>query len=500
MNDVDSSPQAAGYAASTAVGAPVRITKSPGRGLGVFAIADLVPSDVPLVQYGGRVIDESTELDSSNDYIFSVFGFDTCTAQVSARPRALEPLYWIDGRDPSRNTDARERVVAARDGRRVTLDREDQQPTWARYVNSVLPGAAAGEQNCAYCEADGRIYLRVIRPIRAGAELLVDYGEAYWMVRVDSTRFVNARSIDVGELTTRVERLVGDDADYGSIIRWTTNPELDIFFLFEPERADDVGVVVVAGTRIELLFSIRVLNDDAVRRRLVALVDDLMVIDRRGDAMMASIDVFGGAPVRARALGFVQGAQGFFERRVSSLDVRVAAEDDVEYVFGDYGPLRDVRCAAVWRTFNEQTLLGEGSDFEPIVIERTRDAQIYYVGVAVRQRSNDALLVVCTFGALSEIQNEDIIQRMAFMRVVDEYERAHRLRVAQPDATVPRRFAVYASESTEQALWLRQRGYSRPRRRAPISVVPSSVYFERAFVEEPAKRRRELIELSSDSE
>ena len=71
------------------------------------------------------------------------------------------------------------------------INAKDHPESYARYVNDaaglfVVKGLS---NNCEFIQIDGRVYIKAIRDILAGEEILVGYGSEYW----DTIRKNNSR-------------------------------------------------------------------------------------------------------------------------------------------------------------------------------------------------------------------------------------------------------------------------------------------------------------------
>lgn len=118
----------------------LELRPSPGKGLGVFA-RQAIPSGMFLGHYVGVRVSNETD----GDYVLSAEGYDQDGRYVSE--------FSIDAADKSRSN-------------------------WTRYLNSVN---ADEVKNCDWYIDIGRtIGIKTIRPISAGEELLLDYGNEFF--------------------------------------------------------------------------------------------------------------------------------------------------------------------------------------------------------------------------------------------------------------------------------------------------------------------------------
>ena len=114
----------------------------PGSGKGLFTITD-IPSGTQIVEYKGKVTDwkDVNHKDGKNPYIFYV-----------NRKRVIDALNY-----PS---------------------------ALARYANdaSGITRTAGLRNNSIYETRKGKVYIKAVKNIKKGTEILVAYGKEYWEV------------------------------------------------------------------------------------------------------------------------------------------------------------------------------------------------------------------------------------------------------------------------------------------------------------------------------
>jgi len=471
--DIDAPSAISSYAATHDHPATLVVRPSPGKGLGVFATEDLAPTVRPIGQYTGRILFDEAELSVTSEYTFAVYAFNTHTANA-LRPARLRPVYWIDADSAEFDATAVpiDRIVATSDGRRVhvSVGVDEQQPSWLRFVNSVLPDDSV-QPNVEYYEFDGRIYLRIIRLVPAGDELFTDYGRAYWLVNVNDCALQRAPPFPVESAVARMQALLPAtlQARTTTLRAWASTSFYSVLFLFERSRDADVGFVVVLGNVVYALRTIRVLNADAIRRRLLAAIDDLAVMNDY-TSVLANASVFAADRFDFAPFTLNNGTE-MLQRPVAQMRVAEATRADLEVLFGIAGVRRySIECPDVWRAFVYGAMLPprSHSQFSASVVWRGSTM----VGVAVRRIEDKTLLVVCSFAALTPISDDEALERFVFDLVVSDYEQ----RYEEPGFTM----RVFALEHTNQATWLMQRGYRRRRGRV-YPLVPSTILFMRKW-------------------
>jgi SET domain-containing protein len=143
-----------GPAVDVGVGDGVEIRPAGAKGLGAFATRDL-PAGAYLGQYTGRV----TTFDE---------------AMAAERRGETSGAYFACVEDGPF-------------GERLVVDAEDASSGWPRFINHSKRRA-----NCQNIEARRPLpgvrvpvglFVQTLRPVSAGEELLVDYGDWYWTSR-----------------------------------------------------------------------------------------------------------------------------------------------------------------------------------------------------------------------------------------------------------------------------------------------------------------------------
>ena len=143
------------------LGRDVVIRPAGARGNGVFALRDLEPYTL-VGWYTGTILSEAEQREKvysdpaySGDYIM--------TLGVSDNPDPEGQGWLIDGEDA-------------------------QTAGWTRYINHSVRNQNVGAFFLAprpqLPPKFGAIYIEVTKPIKAGEELLLDYGKEYWDDRV----------------------------------------------------------------------------------------------------------------------------------------------------------------------------------------------------------------------------------------------------------------------------------------------------------------------------
>jgi len=292
----------------------LHLIDSPNKGIGV-ATKIFLSAGTYLGRYTGRALTTRNQ-DSTNSYIIAVRGVDTRPGDDDDSDSDSDelPVYWIDGRNA--NNDPTLVAVAVRGNEFIEAD--EQQTNWTRYVNSVSPSdytnlavLAKDPQNVEYVERNLRVYLYTTRAISAGEELLVNYGESFFLVNFDDTVLIDARTAHIrGDvLRRRILNIVGYTEDKERIVanivsNFSAPSSLyTIRFLYENDRRSDVGVVIMYDTRIQFIASIEVQNWREIRARLMRTVMNRVYLLER-DAVTAALNVFAGNDALAHEFGF----------------------------------------------------------------------------------------------------------------------------------------------------------------------------------------------------
>lgn len=170
---------ASSYAARTAPAGFI-VATSPNKGLGVFATRNVSKGE-ELGQYTGDIVRGAA----------GIYYMAVCDSNG-------DEVYGINPRNASYNSRAMRRAIATRTPYmrkcKIVFSREEQQPNWTRFVNSIDPDrrrphrVRRGErrkQNVAFRQRrNGKVYLFALRDIRGTrqdpVELLAWYGDSFF--------------------------------------------------------------------------------------------------------------------------------------------------------------------------------------------------------------------------------------------------------------------------------------------------------------------------------
>lgn len=120
----------------------IKKSKLRGAGEGAFA-GTFIHKDDELGEYTGKKLTESQfKLLKNTNYIFEVTKSDGTP-------------FYIDARDPDTSS-------------------------WIRYVNGAKTKKQREKINTGFYQYRNRIFLRAVKDIPVGTELVSDYGEYYW--------------------------------------------------------------------------------------------------------------------------------------------------------------------------------------------------------------------------------------------------------------------------------------------------------------------------------
>ena len=125
----------------------VKTSTLPGSGLGLFTKVD-IPKDSYIVEYKGRVVRwDDVKDDAENAYLYYVS--NDCVIDARPYKKAL-----------------------------------------ARYANDArgITKVKGVNNNAAYERSNGKVYIKAVRHIPAGSEILVSYGKEYWDTHRENAR------------------------------------------------------------------------------------------------------------------------------------------------------------------------------------------------------------------------------------------------------------------------------------------------------------------------